>query len=110
MPVRLLKKTLGNQYLPSYFNFANRTTIANRLHKLFPKAKILLVLRNQVDLLQYVPTSPDKCSCSNPSSPISGSHVGGGLELPKVGLPGWEADSKVIERRGGASQCIRGIY
>ena len=65
---------------------------------------------NQVDLFQYVPTSPDKCSCSNPSSPISGSHVGGGLELPKVGLPGWEADSKVIERRGGFSQCIRGIY
>lgn len=36
----------------TYFNFANRTTIANRLHELFPKAKILLVLRNQVDLLQ----------------------------------------------------------
>ncbi|MDT8412955.1 MAG: hypothetical protein RQ875_10860 [Vicingaceae bacterium] len=36
----------------TYFNFANRTTIANRLYELFPKANILLVLRNQIDLLQ----------------------------------------------------------
>jgi len=46
---------MSNEYFcgqSTYFNFANRTTIANRLHELFPKAKILLVLRNQVDLLQ----------------------------------------------------------
>ena len=46
---------ISNEYFcgqSTYFNFVNRTTIVNRLHELFPKAKILLVLRNQVDLLQ----------------------------------------------------------
>lgn len=36
----------------NYFNHANRSIIASRLQALFPDAKILLVLRNQIDLLQ----------------------------------------------------------
>jgi hypothetical protein len=32
-------------------NYINRTIIANRLSELFPDAKILLVLRNQIDLI-----------------------------------------------------------
>lgn len=46
---------ISNEYLSGqslYFNHINRTLIASRLKYLFPNAKILLVLRNQVDLLQ----------------------------------------------------------
>jgi len=35
----------------THFNHINRTIIANRLKEAFPEAKILLVLRNQIDLL-----------------------------------------------------------
>lgn len=33
------------------FNYINRSIIANRLSEIFPDAKILLVLRNQIDLI-----------------------------------------------------------
>lgn len=46
---------ISNEYFSgqsNYINHANRTVIASRLQALFPEAKILLVLRNQIDLLQ----------------------------------------------------------
>lgn len=39
---------VGQSY---FFNYINRSLIAKRLSEIFPDAKILLVLRNQVDLL-----------------------------------------------------------
>ena len=46
---------ISNEYLAGqsiYLNHVNRSIIAKRLKELFPDAKILLVLRNQIDLLQ----------------------------------------------------------
>lgn len=36
---------------PTYFSYINRTLIAERLSKIFPNAKILLVLRDQIDIM-----------------------------------------------------------
>lgn len=38
----------------THFNHINRSIIANRLKEAFPEAKILLVLRNQIDLLASI--------------------------------------------------------
>lgn len=46
---------ISNEYLSgqsTYLNHGNRTTIAKRLKHLFPDGKVLIVLRNQIDLLQ----------------------------------------------------------
>lgn len=42
---------IGQSY---HLNYINRSIIANRLSELFPQAKILLVLRNQIDLIASI--------------------------------------------------------
>lgn len=49
------KVLLSNEYLSGqsiYLNNVNRSMIARRLKQLFPDGKVLLILRNQIDLLQ----------------------------------------------------------